>query len=288
MKQPTPLRKITGTAPNTTLPKGSIDSHMHIYARDYPTQAGGPQSPSDFAGLDKYRQVQAWLGLERLVIVQANAHQQDNSCLLNALNHFGDSSRGVACIRPNTPESTLEEYHRQGVRAARIMELGGATRLHDLLAVNSLVQPFNWSCIVQFDGNQINQHSALLQKIQGNYVLDHHAKFMRPISVDSSEFSTLLKLIDRGNCYFKLAGCYETSRSGYPDYADLAKVAKALIAHAPQRIIWGSNWPHVSKPATDTPDDGQLLDTVCSWIPSRQVLRQIFVDNPAKLYDFSQ
>ncbi|OUS38009.1 amidohydrolase ['Osedax' symbiont bacterium Rs2_46_30_T18] len=280
-------RKITGTAPNTQLPAGSIDSHMHIYNRDYPDQPGGPASPADFAGLDEYQKVQKWLGLERVVIVQANAHQRDNNCLLNVLAHFGEKARGIACIRPDTHEITLDRYHQQGVRAARIMHLGGGTRLDDLLSVNALVQDLNWSSIVQFDGNQIDSHSALLQQIQGNYVLDHHGKFFQPIDGDSSEFSTLLKLIDKGNCYFKLAGCYETSKSGYPDYADLGATAKALIAHAPERIIWGSNWPHVSLAPGDTPCDAQLLDTVCSWMPNTKVLQQIFVDNPARLYDFA-
>ncbi|EPJ55887.1 MAG: amidohydrolase 2 [Osedax symbiont Rs2] len=281
-------RKITGTTPNTQLPAGSIDSHMHIYSRDYPDQPGGPASPADFAGLDEYRGVQKWLGIERVVIAQANAHQRDNSCLLNALAHFGDKSRGIACIRPDTLESTLDTYHQQGVRAARIMNLGGGTRLDELLSVNALVQDLNWSCIVQFDGNQIDSHAALLQQIQGDYVLDHHGKFFQPINLDSPEYSTLLKLIDKGNCYFKLAGCYETSKSGHPDYADLGSIAKALIAHAPERIIWGSNWPHVSLAPGDTPCDAQLLDTVCSWIPNAKVLQQIFVENPAKLYGFEQ
>ncbi|MEH6445780.1 MAG: amidohydrolase family protein [Oceanospirillaceae bacterium] len=281
-------RKNTGTPPNTLLPKGSIDSHIHIYGRNYPDQPGGPASPSDYAGLDEYQKVQKWLGLERVVIVQANAHQRDNSCLLNALGHFGENSRGIACIRPDTHESTLDTYHQQGVRAARIMNLGGATRLDDLLSVNALVQDLKWSCIVQFDGNQIDSHVALLQQIQGDYVLDHHGKFFEPICVDSPEFSTLIKLIDKGNCYFKLAGCYETSKSGYPDYADLGATAKALIAHAPERIIWGSNWPHVSLAPSDTPCDAQLLDTVCSWMPNAKALQQIFVQNPARLYGFDK
>ena len=88
------------------------------------------------------------------------------------------------------------------------MELGGATRLEDLLRVNQLIQPLDWSCILQFDGNQIHTYAPLLDKIQGDYVFDHQGKFFEPISVGSSEFKALLKLIDKGNCYFKLAGCY--------------------------------------------------------------------------------
>ena len=280
-------RKIKGIAPQTKLPIGSIDSHMHIYNPNFPSQPGGPDCPSDFAGVSKYREVQKWLGLERVIVTNANAHQKSNDCLLYALAKFGDSSRGIACIRPDTCEKTLESYHQKGVRGARIMNLGGATRLNDLLAVDQLTQPLNWSCIVQFDGNQLAKHASLLDQIQGNYVLDHHGKFFESISVDGPELKQLFNLIDKGNCYFKLAACYESSTSGYPHYQDVADIAKAVIAHAPERVLWGSNWPHVSSRSPDqTPCDAELLDTVCSWIPNQKALEKIFVENPAKLYGF--
>ena len=282
-------RKISGDAPQTKLPAGSTASHIHIYHRDFPSQPGGPDCPSDFASVKEYREVQKWLGLERVIVTNSNAHQTNNDSLLYALSQFGDSSRGIACIRPDTAEKTLESYHNSGVRGARIMNLGGATRLKDMLAVNQLIQPLDWSLIVQFDGNQLAEHTPLLNQIQGNYVFDHHGKFFESISVDGPELKQVLKMIDKGNCYFKLAACYESSTAGYPNYTDVADIAKVIIKHAPERVLWGSNWPHVSSSSPDnTPCDATLLDTVCSWIPNQKVLEQIFVENPARLYGFDK
>lgn len=279
-------RKISGTAPVTTLPKGSIDSHMHVYGEQFPGQPGGPPPPADQAGVDMYLQVQKWLGLERVVVVQANAHQADNSCILDALSRLGNRARGVAVVTPQTSEKELYDLDRQGVRGSRIMELGGPVRMQDLLEVNAKTAALGWHNIVQFDGRDMLSYKSDLEKLQGDYVIDHTGKFLEPVAVDDPAFKALLELIDRGNCYVKLAGCYETSKSGPPHYEDLAAMSKALINHAPDRIIWGSNWPHVSLPPEQSPDDAELLDLFCSWIPDHATMKKIFVQNPSKLYGF--
>ncbi len=279
-------RKITGLSPSIQLPAGSIDSHMHVYDEQLASQPGGPPLPSDFADVAMYRELQQWLGLERVVVVQANAYQSDNRCILAALKEFGGIARGVAVVKPDAEESLLEDLHRQGVRGARVMELGGPVGVADLLAVNARVAPLGWHCIVQFDGRQMVERQPVLEQIDNDYIIDHTGKYLTPVSCNDPAFKALLELIDKGNCYIKLAGCYETSLDGAPDYQDLAAMSRALIAHAPERVIWGSNWPHVSLPPEKSPDDGALLDRVCSWIPDAKTLQQIFVDNPERLYGF--
>ncbi|MBN0988948.1 amidohydrolase family protein [Amphritea pacifica] len=111
-------------------------------------------------------------------------------------------------------------------------------------------------------------------------------KFLEPASVNDLVFTALLEHIDSGNCYVKLAGCYETSKSGPPHYEDLAAISKALINHAPDRIIRGSNWPHVSLPPEQSPDNAELLDLFCSWVPDQATLKKIFGKYPSKLYGF--
>ncbi len=282
-------RKIEGEQPRTVLPRGSVDSHMHVYSTQYPSRPGGPPAPSDHAGISMYRQVQEWLGLERVVVVQGNAYQTDNRCTLEALKVFGNQARAVVAVTPHISEAELLHLHALGVRGARIMELsGGAVGLQDLVEVNARILPLGWSCIVQFDGRQMITHQPLMERIRGDYVIDHAGKYLEPVAVSDPSFKALLELIDRGNCYVKLAGCYETSRTGPPDYQDLAQLSKALIAHAPERIIWGSNWPHPSLQPADSPDDAKLLDLLCSWIPDAMTLRKIFVDNPTRLYGFSE
>lgn len=278
-------RLLTGDKPTIALPKGSVDTHIHVYSSEHASLPGGPAIPSDAANLADYRQVQQWLGLEKVVLTQPNAYQEDNSCLLEALDELGNNGRGVVVVTPNTSEATIQQWHDQGARGARIMQLTqGAVRLKDLLAVNAKIRPFDWTCMVQFNGREILDYAAQLNQIQGDYIIDHHAKFLPPVSPDSAEFKQLLNLIDKGNCYYKMAACYESSATGGPDYKDIAELSKRIIAHAPERIIWGSNWPHVSGAPEDAPNDARLLDTVMSWIRDEKTRQAIFVDNPNRLY----
>ena len=278
-------RILSGKAPNIALPKGSIDSHCHVYHKDYPALAGGPDVPADAPSLQEYRQLQAWLGLEKVVFTQPNAYQADNTCLLEALKTVGDNARGVAVVTPETTEAQLQAWHELGVRGARIMQLPmGAVKLDKLETVAAKIKAFDWSCIVQFNGQEILEHAPQLNKINNNYVIDHHGKFLPPVKINSPQFQQLLKLIDKGNCYYKIAACYESSQSGHPHYEDIAIMTKHIIEYAPERVIWGSNWPHVSTTAELAPNDASLLDTMMSWMPDEATRQRIFVDNPLRLY----
>ncbi len=282
------FRTLSGRAPKITLPQESIDCHIHLFdSSKYEGQAGGPPPPPD-ALISHYEKVQKWLGIERVVITQGNAYQKDNRCLLEGLEHFGDKARGVVAVAPSVTDEEIDLMTSKGVRAARIMNiLKGAVGVDEMLRVNERVHPFNWSMIVQFDGREMLERKPLLDLIQGDYVIDHIGKFLEPVTVDSAEFKALLSLIDRGNCYVKIAGCYETSQVGFPGYDDVAALAQALINHAPERIIWGSNWPHNMATSKETyPDDAHLLDLVCEWAGSKENIQKIFVDNPARLYGF--
>ncbi|KEA64456.1 putative 2-pyrone-4,6-dicarboxylic acid hydrolase [Marinobacterium lacunae] len=280
-------RTLSGTAPQTRLPAGSVDTHMHLYSPAYPQLTPGPLIPKDCPGLAEYQQLQRWVGLERVVIVQPNAYGDDNRCMLEAMAELGDNARGVVVVTPDTGIEELAYLHTQGARGARIMQLpGGAVGVDQVLEVNARIREFGWHCIVQFDGREMLDRAPLLKQIDNPYVIDHIGKYLGPVTTESAEFKALLELMDRGNCYVKIAACYESSHTGAPEYADTAALSRALIAHAPERILWGSNWPHVSQSVEGAPNDAELLDHVCSWMPSRRVLEQIFIHNPLALYDF--
>lgn len=283
-------RVLNGPPPHLKLPPKATDTHMHIYDDRFPGREGGPPKPPLAASLDDYRKLQRWLGLERVVFVQGAAYQFDNACLLDALERFradGGEAFAIAVVRPDVDEATLEELTRRGVRGARIMHLpGGAVGLGDLLTIDARTRPFGWSPIVQFDGHDIDRYVGVLEQVSGDYVIDHAGKFLEPAAVDSPAFKTLLRLIDRGNCYVKISACYETSKIGAPSYADVGTLSKALIAHAPERMLYASNWPHVSLPIDKQPDDRGLLDLMLDWAPDEKVRQMIFVDNPARLYGF--
>jgi len=280
-------RKLSGDPPRLKLPPKATDTHMHVYDDRFPGREGGPPKPPLPATLDDYRKLQAWLGLERVVFVQGAAYQFDNACLLNTLENYDGEARAVAVVAPDVEEATLEDLTRRGVRGARQMHFpGGAIGFDDLLVVDARVRSFGWHVIVQFNGRDMLERLPALEALQGDYIIDHAGKFIPPVSTDDPAFTALLKLIDRGNCYVKISACYETSEVGVPSYADVGEISKALIAHAPERMLYASNWPHVSAPIDKQPDDGQLLDLMADWAPDEAVRQMIFVDNPARLYGF--
>ncbi len=283
------FRTLTGRPPKFDLPAGATDCHIHLFdSTKYKQQTNAPKAPED-ATIEQYEQVQQWLGLSRVVVVQGNAYHKNNHCVLDALDYFGESARGVVAVDASITDSEMHSMHKLGVRGVRIMNLlQGAVGLNEMLEVNDRSNAFNWSMIVQFNGCEILEYLPRLNAIKGDFVIDHVGKFIPPVRHNSPEFSALLKLIDKGNCYVKIAGYYETSLNGYPDYNDVGQLVQTLTQHAPDRLIWGSNWPHnMATSAENYPDDAHLLDLVCEWIGNGQSRNAIFVDNPARLYGFT-
>lgn len=280
-------RKLSGARPRTPMPTGATDTQMHMYLPGFPALPGGPDLPEGLPGPDAYRKVMAWLGIERVVITQGNAHQADNANLLACLAEMGSVARGVAVITGQTPDAEMERLAAAGVRGARIMDLpGGAVGLEALEAVEARARAFGWCLAVQFDGSRLLDHLPRLERLQSRFIIDHHGKFFSGVAPSSPEIAALKRLIDRGNCWFKFAGCYESSRAGPPHYEDIAAVAREMAAHAPERIIWGTNWPHnLVRRTADYPDDAVLLDTVLGWVP-REHHQRVLVDNPAELFGF--
>ncbi|NWO57516.1 amidohydrolase family protein [Chromohalobacter israelensis] len=283
---PANTRPLDGPAPKLKAPPGATDCHIHLYLPGFDAQPGGPKIP-ELATVENYRQIQRWLSLERVVVTQPNAYQRDNRALLTALGQLGtDSARGVAAVTPEISDSELRDWHDKGVRGARIMNLpGGAVTSDQMLEVEQRIRPLGWHLMVQFNGCKLNEYLADLQRIEGEYIIDHIGKFMPPVSADDPRVDDILRLLDRGNAWFKICAGYEASRLGGPDYADVGAIAKRVIGHAPERIIWGSNWPHVGVPREQYPDDAEQLDVLLDWA-SPEVRQRILVDNPAALYGF--
>lgn len=280
-------RKYSGKKPNTLMPAGATDTQMHMYLPGFPTLPGGPPLPEGLPGPDDYRKVMEWLGIERVVITQGNAHQADNANLVACLRAMGSVARGVAVIDGETSDAKMEALHQAGVRGARIMDLpGGAVGLEALETVDERAHAFGWCVAVQFDGSHLPEHAPRLEGLKSRYIFDHHGKFFSGVTPQSPEIDALKRLIDRGNCWFKFAGCYESSQSGPPDFEDIAAVAREMAAYAPERIIWGTNWPHnLVKKTEDYPDDQALLDTVLGWVPAEHHAK-VLVESPALLFGF--
>ena len=229
-----------------------------------------------------------WLGISRMVITQGNAHQYDNGNLLASLEVMGGASRGVGVITSDTCDKEIEALHARGVRGARIMDLpGGAVGLNDVLGVDARTASAGWMMAVQFDGSDIVEHFQKLSQLKSRWVFDHHGKFFSGAEPDGPEVGILKRLIDKGNCWFKFSGCYESSRDGPPNYPDIAAVARVIGSYAPERIIWGTNFPHnFAQTTEDYPNDAELLDVSLSWLSDDHGRRLALVTNPEELFGF--
>jgi D-galactarolactone isomerase len=281
------VRTLSGNPPKTKLPKGAVDTQMHAYLPGFPSLPGGPGLPAgDLPTPAQYLEFMRWIGIHRVIVTQGNAQQRDNSNLNACLAEFGSIARGVCVIDSTTSDPELERLSAAGNIGARIMDLpGGAVNLGELEAVDSKAASQGWMLAVQFDGSNILDHEARLAGLKSRWVLDHHGKFFAGVTPDSPQVAAVKRLIDGGRCWFKFAGVYESSKSGGPDYADVAAVAREIAAYAPERIVWGTNWPHnLAREQADYPNDAALTDTVLGWFPDDTARHLALVKNPEELY----
>ena len=272
--------------PTLVVPPGATDTHMHIYDTGVPASPGAPALPGHFP-VEAYRAMRQRVGLTRVVVVQPNAYGADNRVTLDAIAALGPAARGAAVVRPGVSDAELDRLTAGGIRAIRFFGLPGGVLSWDVMdALAARVHPFGWSAIVQLDGRTLPEREAQIARLPGRFIIDHTGKFLEPVAPDHPAFKSLLRLVDTGRCWVKLSAPYETSRTGPPRYEDVGALAKALVRHAPERMLWASNWPHPSEPADAKPDEARLLDLLLEWAPDDATRRKILVDNPAELFGF--
>jgi D-galactarolactone isomerase len=279
-------RVFTGPKPKLVMPKGACDTHIHFYDGRYATLPNTPTPPA--VGVAEYRQVMDWLGIERVIVVQANAYGDDNRLVMDSTATLGhDKARAVVVVKPGTPEAELDRLSKGGARGLRVMNLlGGTLKLDVAEQMAALIRPFGWSMLLQLNGRELPEHEAMIKRLPVRIVIDHIGKFMDPVPVDHPAFQCLLRLVDTGSVWVKLAGAYEFSKSGKPQYEDVGALVKALVKHAPERLIWGTNFPHAQADKFGYPDEAQLLDLMLDWAPNSADRKKIFTDNPVELYGF--
>jgi D-galactarolactone isomerase len=266
------------------MPNGACDTHMHFYDQAFPAAPGTPL-PGHFAVPD-YRVLQKRLGLERVIVVQPNAYRDDNRVTLDSMKALGKNAKGVAVVKADVADGELDRLTHAGICAVRIMTLhGGMLGFAVMDAVMARVHPFGWHANIQLDGRELPKYEAQIKRLPGKFVIDHTGKFLEPVSPDHEAFQCLLRLVDTGRCWIKLSAPYETSKTGAPKYEDVSRLARVLVRHAPQRMLWASNWPHPTE-RKNPPDDEALLELLADWAPEEATRKKILVDNPAELYGF--
>ncbi len=272
--------------PQLIAPPGACDCHMHVFADRFAAPDDARPRPPQ-ASVAMYREVQAALGLQRVVVVQSNFYGSDNRGMLEALTAYGAEARGVVVVTPDVDDAELQRLTDLGVRGVRFHMLpGGTLQWEHLDAVVARVQPFGWHVQVQFNGWELPQHEQQLRRLPLDIVIDHIGKYLEPAppTVDDPAFASLLRLLDGGRCWVKLSAPYESSRRSAPAYDDVAPLARALVQSHPERCVWASNWPHPGR--VPTPSNAVMLDQLLNWADDDATRRRILVDNPASLYGF--
>lgn len=272
------------------VPPGACDCHHHIYDPRFPTLPGAKLTPPP-ATVSDYRQLQRKLGTTRDVIVTPSAYGTDNRCLLDALQQIGDSARGIAVIDTTISDSELEKLHHAGVRGIRV--LFGRTnpvQPSDIEPLAQRIKTLGWQMQFYMPAPQLAALSDVLVKLPTTVVIDHMGHIPQPQGQNSAAYKTVRRLLDSGNGWVKVSGAYMDTQLGPPDYADTSAIAKSYIAAAPERVVWGSNWPHPAAQAGETPlpDDMILFNLLKDWAPSPALREQILVKNPEVLFGFDK
>ena len=274
--------------PKLNAPPGSCDCHMHIYDTRFAPSPHWKQTPP-VAPVETYRKLQQRIGTSRTVVVQPSTYGIDNRCTVDALVQLGDSARGVAVIDTDIGEAELDQLNAAGIRGVRVNfvtpQPWGVTTAARLRTIANRVAPLGWHVQVFMTADQIVHMKEVLESLPTIVVIDHLGRMPQPAGAAHSAFGAVCRLLERGRTLVKLSGAYMGSPVGPPTYADNSSVARAYVKVAPERVIWGSDWPHPTE--TEKPDDADLLDLILDWAPDDATRRAILVENPEHLYGFA-
>jgi len=275
--------------PEFRAPAGACDAHCHIFgpADRYPYAPERSYTPPD-APLSRFKELQAILGLTRAVLVNASCHGRDNTVIVDAIAQSNGKYRGVANADDSFTEHEFQTLHQQGFRAVRfnfVKHLGGVPDMDEFRTVLSRIQPLGWHVDLHFDAGDLLQFDALLSSLPVPFIIDHMGRVPTNQGPEQAPFKQLLKLLRTNErCWVKISGSERISSAG-PPFTDAVPFAQALIAAAPERILWGTDWPHpnISK---HMPNDGALVDLIPLMMPAQAMQQQVLVDNPHRLYHF--
>lgn len=299
-------RSLAPSQPKTRVsfdvPPGACDCHTHVFgdSHRFPFAAGRTYTPEP-ATAEALQAVHRALHIDRVVVVQPSVYGTDQSCTLEALRRLGPRARGVAVIDESTSTAALDAMHRSGIRGVRInLTTAGqndpAVARRRVQAALEWIKGRDWHLQINTTLPIIDALTDTIFGAQPPVVVDHFGGAQAALGVGQPGFDALVRLVRSGRAYVKISAPYRSSSRG-PGYPDVEPLAKALIAANPERVLWGTDWPHPdSLPAagrspTDIApllqiDDGRVLNELAAWAPDAGQRKTILVDNPARLYGF--
>lgn len=274
--------------PRLEAPPGACDCHMHIYdAARFPPARPGSRMQAN-ATVEDYRRLQKRIGTSRTVVVQPAAYGTDNRVTLDAIAQLGNAC-GVAVVHPDVSDTELRTLQAGGIRGIRFTVFDPATAVTRIEMIEPLaerVAGLGWHVQIHMRGDQIVANADMLRRLPSTIVIDHMGRVPLADPTGHGAFKIVRELIDKGKTWVKLSGAYQDTRIGPPTYADATVLAQAYAKAAPERMVWGSDWPHPTE--ADKPNDALLFDLLSQWVPDTATRRRILVDNPQTLYGFAK
>ncbi len=273
--------------PDFVLPKGAVDAHCHVFgpAAEFPFAPERKYTPCD-AGKDKLYELRDFLGFKRNVIVQATCHGKDNRAMMDACRSAGDLARGIASVGADITEDEIREMHDAGVRGVRfnfVKRLVDATPKDVFLSIAEKIKPFGWHIVVYFEAADLEELVPFLESLPTVMVVDHMGRPDVAKGVDHPDFQRFIKLMaDNENIWSKVT-CPERLSLQGPPYDDVVPFCAEIVERFPDRVIWGTDWPHPNM-KSHMPDDGALVDYIPKFARTTEQQQKLLVDNPMRLY----
>ena len=272
--------------PAFRLPPGSCDAHCHVFgpAAVFPYAPNRRYTPED-APKEELAALHAHLGIERTVIVQANCHGTDNAVVLDAIAADPKRIRGVAVVNGDFTDADYRTLHEGGIRGVRfnfVKHLGGAPDMGVFCRVLDAIAPLGWHVVLHVDAPDIAALSEMIRGLKLPFCIDHMGRVPSAAGVDQPPFRALLELAKLENAWIKVSGA---ERIAMPPYAAAIPFAQALIAARPDRVLWGTDYPHPNP--SHAADEADLVDLLPRIASDPKMQQRLLVDNPARLYGFS-
>ena len=275
------------TRPAFVAPAGAVDAHCHVFGPGevFPYAPQRKYTPGD-APKEALFELRDFLGFERNVIVQASCHGSDNRAMVDALIAAGDKARGIAVVEHDVSTVDLAEMHAAGVRGVRfnfLKRLVDATPREHYVEIAEKIIPLGWHVVIYFEAPELEELAPFITSLPATVVIDHMGRPDVDLGLEHPQWKRFIALMDaHPNLWVKVSGAERLSKTG-PPYDDVVPFGRALVERYPDRVLWGTDWPHPNM-TTHMPDDGKLVDFIPRIATTKALQEQLLVRNPMRLY----
>ncbi|HTU69927.1 MAG TPA: amidohydrolase family protein [Candidatus Baltobacteraceae bacterium] len=275
------------TRPAFVVPAGAVDAHCHVFGpgEKFPYAPQRKYTPGD-APKEALFELRSLLGFTRNVIVQASCHGCDNRAMVDALLASAGTARGIAVVEPGVSVAELAEMHAAGVRGVRfnfLKRLVDATPREQYVEIAKKIIPLGWHIVIYFEAPELEELTPFITSLPAAVVIDHMGRPDVDLGLEHPQWKRFIALMDEHpNLWVKVSGAERLSKTG-PPYDDVVPFGRALVERYPERVLWGTDWPHPNM-TTHMPDDGKLVDFIARMATTPALQEQLLVRNPMRLY----